>query len=264
MSILEYLETHLPTHKAQQILAYLEEAKCILRITRKRKTKLGDFRHNGTQVSISVNHDTNTYRFLFTLVHEIAHLKTFLEFKNSVKPHGQEWKRNFKELFTSLQVDEEFKNDTEIYQVITLELMDPKACSGVNVVVEKAFAKYDEHSGIYLEELPMGKTFRYKDQVYKKLENRRTRVLCLNLTNNREYTINRAAMVEEAEVEKTFAKYDERSGIYLEQLPTGKTFIFRDQIYKKLETRRTRVMCLNLSNNRKYTINKAALVEVNE
>ena len=31
--------------------------------------------------------------------------------------------------------------------------------------------------------------------------------------------------------------------------------------YKKLETRRSRVVCLNITNNRKYTINRAVKIQ---
>lgn len=196
MSILEYLEKHLPTYKAERILAYLDNSKCVLKITKPRKTKRGDFRQYGTKLSISVNHDDNSFRFLFTLVHEIAHLKTFMEYRHKVKPHGAEWKANFREFFGFFEVDEEFKRDVEIFNVVSQELINPKACSGVNVRVERAFAKYDEHEGVYLEELPLGETFVFRSQVYKKLENRRSRVMCLNLANDRKYTINKAALVE--------------------------------------------------------------------
>ena len=76
MSIHEYLEKHLPASKARAIVDYLQEHKCLLKITKPRKTKRGDFRQNGRELSISVNHDDNSYRFLFTLVHEIAQGKT--------------------------------------------------------------------------------------------------------------------------------------------------------------------------------------------
>ena len=95
MKVQEYLETHLPPHKAAAILSYLSSNHCSLRITRPRKTKRGDFRQYRDILSISVNHDENSYRFLFTLIHEIAHLKTYLEYKNKVKPHGTEWKKQF-------------------------------------------------------------------------------------------------------------------------------------------------------------------------
>ena len=199
MSILEYLEKHLPSNKAHYILSFLEERKCVLKVTKQRKTKRGDFKQNGARLSISVNHDTNSFRFLFTLVHEIAHLKTFLEYRHKVKPHGDEWKANFRALFTSLDVADEFKKDEQLFAVVSDELVNPKACSGVNIRVEKAFSMYDEKQGTYLEELTVGDLFEFGPHRYEKLENRRSRVMCLNLSNNRKYTINKAALVQVCE-----------------------------------------------------------------
>lgn len=199
MSILEYLEKHLPSRKASRIIQYLAEARCELKITKPRKTKRGDFRQSGKNLSISVNHDTNSFRFLFTLVHEIAHLKTFLDNGNRVKPHGIEWKRNFQELFYELKMEEEFAKDEDLLLVVRSELKAPKACSGVNLEVEKAFIPYDEGSGIYLDELVVGEKFLFRGHQYQKLETRRTRVMCLNLKNQRKYTINKAALVEVSE-----------------------------------------------------------------
>ena len=96
MSVLEYLEKHLPTLKAVAIIDYTARHNCTLRITRPRKTKRGDFRQLGIKQSISINQDSNSFRFLFTLIHELAHLETFIQHKNQVKPHGVEWKSNFK------------------------------------------------------------------------------------------------------------------------------------------------------------------------
>lgn len=199
MGILEYLEKHVPTHKASQIVQYLAESKCRFKISKPRKTKRGDFRQSGNNLSISVNHDTNSFRFLFTLVHEIAHLKTYLDHGNRIKPHGDEWKRNFEELFYHFQMEDEFGQDEAMLLVIKNELKSPKACSGVNLAVEKAFTPYDDISGTYLDELPPGENFEFRGHRYQKLESRRTRVMCLNLTNNRKYTINKAALVEVCE-----------------------------------------------------------------
>jgi SprT protein len=199
MSILEYLEKHLPTYKASQIIQYLAESKCVLKITKPRKTKRGDFRQSGNNLSISVNHDTNSFRFLFTLIHEIAHLKTYLDYGNRIRPHGDEWKRNFEELFYHFQMEDEFGKDEAMLLVIKNELKSPKACSGVNLAVEKAFTPYDAISGTYLDELLHGENFEFRGHRYQKLESRRTRVMCLNLTNNRKYTINKAALVEVCE-----------------------------------------------------------------
>jgi SprT protein len=196
MGILEYLEKHLPTFKAQAILDFLAEHKCVLRITKPRKTKRGDFRQNGRDLSISVNHDNNSYRFLFTLIHEIAHLQTYTLHRNKVKPHGHEWKKSFRDLFYYFKMEEEFGVNSAVLTAVSRELENPKACSGVSITVEQAFSLYDEHDGIYLGEIPVGETFTFGNHTYQKLETRRTRVVCVNLANEKKYTINKAALVK--------------------------------------------------------------------
>lgn len=72
-----------------------------LKISKPRKSKLGDFRfpQNGELPSISVNADLNSGEFLLTLVHELAHYVVFLEHGRMVSPHGKEWKQTFRRLF---------------------------------------------------------------------------------------------------------------------------------------------------------------------
>ncbi len=196
MKVQEYLETHLPPHKAAAILSYLSSNHCSLRITRPRKTKRGDFRQYRDILSISVNHDENSYRFLFTLIHEIAHLKTYLEYKNKVKPHGTEWKNNFRELFIHFEMAEEYTRDEHLKTVVLNELKNPKAASGVGLDLEKAFAVHDQSDLLHLEEISEGDRFIFRGVVYQKMESRRSRVMCLNMANNRKYTISKAANVE--------------------------------------------------------------------
>ena len=179
MSVLEYLEKHLPTLKAVAIIDYTARHNCTLRITRPRKTKRGDFRQLGIKQSISINQDSNSFRFLFTLIHELAHLETFIQHKNQVKPHGVEWKSNFKKLYDYFEMDEEFSVDNYILQAVKSELKNPKACSGVNVNLEQAFAIYDCVQGVLLDQLPTCDFFMFRENKYKKLETRRTRVVCL-------------------------------------------------------------------------------------
>jgi SprT protein len=197
MNAQEYLSIHVSSEKAQIIATYISNSNCSLKITKPRKTKRGDFRTKGNNHSISVNHDTNSFRFLFTLVHEIAHLKTHLDFGQQIKPHGKEWKNNFKLLFQLFNMKEDFEKNREIYHAVLHELEHPKACSGVNVGLEKAFSLGDKEDQILLDELPLGSHFIFRNHRYQKMEDRRTRVMCLNLSNNRKYTINKAAPVRE-------------------------------------------------------------------
>ncbi|MDA8900852.1 hypothetical protein N9J03_04475 [Flavobacteriaceae bacterium] len=68
------LFTHIPEAAHPQIKAYLEQHKIEIKIKAVRQTKHGDFRvfPNGS-CHITVNTSPNPYRFLITLVHELAH-----------------------------------------------------------------------------------------------------------------------------------------------------------------------------------------------
>lgn len=92
------LSRYIPQQAAPIIATWIIDSGCLFRIARSRKTKLGDYTapFKGEPHKISVNHDLNPYAFLITTIHEFAHLKTWQQFKNKVKPHGIEWKNHFK------------------------------------------------------------------------------------------------------------------------------------------------------------------------
>lgn len=50
--------------------------------------------------------------------------------------------------------------------------------------------------------------------------------------------------------------------LLLKQVPDGTTFRFSDVVYRKVEVRRTRALCHNIANGRRYLISTAAQVEL--
>src|ERR671921_814126 len=91
---LSSLEDFIPEGSAPFVFEYLKKYKVHLTITRGRKSVLGDYRHaiGNKNHRISVNGNLNRYAFLITLIHELAHLVTFMKFGNEVSSHGREWK----------------------------------------------------------------------------------------------------------------------------------------------------------------------------
>jgi len=73
------LSKYMPATAAPIISAWINDSGCKFRISRSRRTKLGDYTapFRGETHKISVNHDLNPYAFLITTVHEFAHLKTW-------------------------------------------------------------------------------------------------------------------------------------------------------------------------------------------
>lgn len=77
----------------------------------------------------------------------------------------------------------------------------------------------------------------------------------------------KASSYSDQSLYKTLKSFDElqnEAETYLEDLNIGDSFVFKGQTYQKLETRRTRVMCLHTVTKRKYLIPKMASVQLLE
>jgi hypothetical protein len=186
----EILQKYIPEAAVPKILEWLSGSNVQLNITRSRSTKLGDYRapYKVKYHKISVNHDLNKYQFLLTLVHELAHLKTFEAFGRKVKPHGPEWKHNFREMM------EPFLN-TDVYPADLLgplkKYLQNPSSSTSNTELLKEFRRFDGPKDyLTLEEIPANSLFRiHNGVVFKKLEKLRKRYKCLRMDNNRVYLV---------------------------------------------------------------------------
>ena len=109
------LQAYLPDGCFESVLEYLHEFKIQLTVTRSRSSVLGDYRHAhaGKGHRISVNGDLNKFSFLITLLHEIAHLVTFVQHPKRVQPHGTEWKKNFSNILKVFVAKKVFPPDVE-------------------------------------------------------------------------------------------------------------------------------------------------------
>ena len=91
----------IPTNSISYVEDLLSLYQTEIKVKSERRTRHGDFRvlSNGNCL-ITVNSNLNKYRFLITLIHEITHLYVYKIFKNKVKPHGIEWKNQFRILIS--------------------------------------------------------------------------------------------------------------------------------------------------------------------
>ena len=126
---LQSLEDFLPPGAYTMVEPYLLHYKVHLTITRSRASVLGDYRnaHAGKAHRISVNGNLNPYAFLVTLLHELAHLITFIRFGHRVDAHGKEWKQQFSELLKHFLTASFFPKDIK-YQ-LERSLQNPAASS---------------------------------------------------------------------------------------------------------------------------------------
>src|SRR5215204_1375128 len=158
---LEYLKQFIPEASAALALQYLHEYKVHLTITRERKTVLGDYRHATSYKThrISVNGNLNKYSFLITLIHELAHLVTFMQFGNKVQSHGREWKKLYAILlkdFISISI---FPEDIRL--AIQQSMHDLPASSCADETLMRVLRKYDKNDNglVMVEQLADGKLF---------------------------------------------------------------------------------------------------------
>lgn len=198
MDLYSEIENYIPQKAVFHIKLLLAEYKPILKITKPRNTKLGDFRPSlvGNRPHIiSVNSDLNQYSFVLTLVHEIAHLFCWEKNGRSVKPHGLEWKILFKELMLPILNPMVFPE--ELLKPLAKHLKNPKSSTVYDVNLKRVISNYDSNEKqFYLEDLHFNQSFRINKRIFIKLERQRTRYKCRDIANNRLYLINGVAAVE--------------------------------------------------------------------
>lgn len=186
---LDYLRRFIPEPAVHKVLEYLQQYHVHLTITQERKTVLGDYRH-ATQYKahrISVNCNLNPYAFLITLVHELAHLVTFIQYGHTVQAHGREWKKLYALLLSEFLKENIFPAD--IQQAILQSLHDLPASSCADESLMRVLKKYDRNNGLVMvEDIPEGQLFDIGEgRIFKKGRKLRKRYQCLELSTGKMY-----------------------------------------------------------------------------
>ncbi len=184
------LHAFLPAGSGEMVMQYLKQYSVHLTITRERKSILGDYKFDthGRNHRISVNGSLNSFAFLITLLHELAHLVAFVRFGNRIAPHGREWKWVYGEIlqhFLSLGI---FPAD--VAAEIKLTMNSPAAGSCAEDGLVRVLRRYDlkEDSKKLVEELEVNETFRIKDgRVFKRGDQLRKRIRCVEVDTNKIY-----------------------------------------------------------------------------
>jgi len=192
------LQKYLPERAVTPCFELIKTHGVHLKIVSHRVTRHGDYRRMPTGLhQITVNASLNKYRFLITLVHEIAHLVAFENYGRRIKPHGEEWKRTFQQLMVPFIRPEVFPS--QLLPIIAHHFKNPKASSSTDARLSIALKAFDEeerkHSYVY--ELPMGSVFRlYNGRLFKKGKKKVKRYECVELASGRLYLFQPNAEVE--------------------------------------------------------------------
>mgnify|MGYP000091012096 FL=1 len=191
------LQDFIPKAAYDQVAQLLLHDNLVVKIKKERKTRHGDYRRlpNGKH-QITINSNLNAYRFLITLIHEVAHFETYKAYGKMIKPHGLEWKLVFQHLMLPFIRPEVFPND--VLPLLAMHFKNPKASSDSDPVLALKLKQYDAPNGkTFIFEMPEGSTFQlYNGKMFRKGPKRRTRFECTELSSGRLYVFNPNAEVE--------------------------------------------------------------------
>jgi SprT protein len=193
------LEKFLPPGTYDAVLQYLQFYKVHLTVARERKSILGDYRHQTHHANhrISVNGNLNSFSFLVTLLHELAHLLTFEQHGNKVASHGREWKMIYGKLLEQFVQNKTFPADIE-WELLR-SLKNPAATSCAEDGLIRVLRKYDDEKSHHrlVEEIPENGLFRCSDgRVFKKGQKMRKRFKCVEVKTGKVYLFSPVYEVE--------------------------------------------------------------------
>jgi len=191
------LQDYIPQEAISQVLKLLKHDNLTVKIKNERKTRHGDYKQlpNGKH-QITINANLNTYRFLITLIHEIAHFEAYKTYGRFIKPHGLEWKHSFQHLMLPFLNPNIFPND--LLPLLANHFKNPKASSDTDVSLAFALKQFDEpNNKTFIFEVPLGEHFKlYNGKIFKMGQKRVKRYECIEVKTGRLYLFNPNAEVE--------------------------------------------------------------------
>ncbi len=187
----------IPKSSVSLVENLIKDDNVIIKIVKVRKTKHGDFKkfRDGSS-QITLNHIENKYRFLITLIHELAHFRVDRNLIRRVKPHGIEWKKTFQLLMLP------FLNNTifpdKILSNLANYLKNPSATTDSNIELVISLSKYDPVSNtVFLFDILNETLFQHNEnKIYKKIGKLRKRYICEEIKSQRRYLFSPVTRVE--------------------------------------------------------------------
>lgn len=191
------LARYIPEHAVRPVFELIVSNQVHLKIVNERQTRHGDYRRalNGKH-EITVNASLNQYKFLITLIHEIAHLAAFEKFGRHIKPHGNEWKITFQRLMVPFIRPEIFPQ--HLLPILARHFRNPSASSDTDTTLSLALKQFDQQNDKnYVFEIPYGSIFRISNgKIFKKIAVRTKRFECIEISTGKIYLFNPNAEVE--------------------------------------------------------------------
>lgn len=211
------LARYLPLSAVDSVYDFIMRHRVHFRITGTRTSKLGDYRMPQPRHpfhEISINGDLGKNFFLLVLLHEMAHLNTFLLYGRKVKPHGYEWQEAYRTLLleysdgghfpsASKPFFDNYTRNIPLNRAAASELerflkdLDFQNTNDVPSSVAEPQLPVTHHYQT-LSELPIGTIFRIKNrpgQTFRSEEKRRTRFRCVDIATGKNWLVSGNAEV---------------------------------------------------------------------
>ena len=197
---LHALANYLPEGAFEPLVQLIHQYKVHLTVTRERKSVLGDYRHPflGSNHKITVNGNLNKFEFLITLLHELANLLCFEQYRNRVEAHGKEWKNIYGSLLKAFIDLDLFPED--IKKSLKKTLLNPAATANGETALLLVLRRYNpvQKAGVVvLAHLADGTLFKeIKGRTFRKIKLRRKRIECIELATGNIYLFSALSEVE--------------------------------------------------------------------
>ncbi len=197
---MQALAAYLPEGSFEPVVAYLHQYKVHLTVTKQRKSVLGDYRHAGWGGNhrISINGNLNKFEFLITLLHELAHMLTFEQYRNKVDAHGKEWKQCYSQLLIVFVQHKIFPPEVE--KALQKSIANPSATANGESALLLILRNYDaikKEDHFTVADLKEGELFQTeKGKVFKRGAIRRKRIECVELKTGLHYIFSPITLVK--------------------------------------------------------------------
>lgn len=190
----------IPTAAQEKVSDLLLQEPVLIKVVKKRRTKHGDYRKlSSGKIQITINESENPYRFLITLLHEIAHHRAFQNHGFRIAPHGLEWKNAFSSIAQAFLIPSIFPSP--LLEVLQHHLKNPKASSDTDAQLSLALKSFDPstHKKAIFELPAMAKFKLDNGRVFQKGIRQRKRYLCTELGTGKAYLFQPTAEVDQIE-----------------------------------------------------------------
>ena len=190
----------IPVAAKEKLGDLLQQEPVLIKVVKRRRTKHGDYRKLPSGlIQITVNESENSFRFLITLLHEIAHHLAFQDHGFRIAPHGREWKNTFSRIAQPFLIPSIFPSP--LLEVLQHHLKNPKASSDTDIQLGLALKSFDPstHKKAIFE-LPVKAKFKLENgRVFQKGIKQRKRYLCTELSSGKAYLFQPTAEVDQIE-----------------------------------------------------------------